>query len=149
MLGGAGAHPLEVAQGGAGVEQRVGAAAVAFEEEGDVEAGPPGAVGVAAGLLVGDGLLVVAQGLAGIPRHAVDVAELAVDCGEVFGVVGGEEGQGLLEVVQGGVEVGQEYRLGFPGVAGFVEPPVGEDARLARVLARPRVSLSARWVRLC
>ena len=51
-----------------------------------------------------------------------------MDAGEVFGVVGGEQVQGLLEPVQGGVEVGQEHRLGFPGGAGFAEPLVGEDA---------------------
>jgi len=36
VLGSAGADVLEVAQGGAGVEQCVGEAAVACEEEGDV-----------------------------------------------------------------------------------------------------------------
>ena len=61
-MGGAGAGALEVVQRGAGVEQRVAGAAVGLEEEGDVVAGLPGAVDVAAGLLVPDGLLVVVQG---------------------------------------------------------------------------------------
>ena len=55
-----------------------------------------------------------------------------MDGGAVFGVIGGEEGQGLLEPVQGSVEVGQEHRPGFPGVAGFVEPLVGEDAQASQ-----------------
>ena len=41
VLGCAGADLLEVAEGGAGIEQRVGAAASICEEEGDVVAGLP------------------------------------------------------------------------------------------------------------
>jgi hypothetical protein len=40
FLGSAGADVLEVTEGGAGVEQRVGAAAVICEEQGDVEVFP-------------------------------------------------------------------------------------------------------------
>jgi hypothetical protein len=46
------------------------------EEQGDVVAGLAGAVGVAAGFVVVDGLLVVMQGLRDVPRLAVGVAEL-------------------------------------------------------------------------
>ena len=38
----------------------------------------------------------------------------------------------MLEPVQGGVEVGQEHRLGFPGVAGFAEPLVGGVAQASQ-----------------
>ena len=129
VLGGAGAGALEVVEGGAGVVQGVAGPAVVLEEEGDVVAGLPGAVGVAAGLLVLDGLLVVVQGLAGVPGLTVDDAELVVGGGEVFGVVGGDQAQGLLVAVQGGVEVAQEHRLGCAGGAGLQEPLVGDDGQ--------------------
>jgi hypothetical protein len=65
-------------QGGAGVVQGVAGAAVVLEEQGDVVAGLPGAVDVAAGFPESDRLLVVVQAAAGVPGLAVDVAELVV-----------------------------------------------------------------------
>ncbi len=100
-MGGAGAGALEVVEGGAGVVQRVAGPPGASEEDGDVVAGQPGAVGVAPGLLVRDGLLVVVQGLPGVPGRVVDEAEVVVDGGEVFGVPGGDQAQGLPVAAQG------------------------------------------------
>src|SRR5439155_22500550 len=117
FLGGAGAGALVVVQGGAGVVQGVAWASVASEEECDVVASLPGRVDIAAGLLEFDGLLVVVQGATGVPGLEVEVAKLVVGGGEVFGVVGGEQVQGLLVAVQGVAEVVDEHRFGLAGGA--------------------------------
>ena len=59
--GGAGADGVEVAQGGAGVEQRVVPAPGVGEGESGIVPGPAGAVAVVLPLAVGDGLLVDAR----------------------------------------------------------------------------------------
>src|SRR5580700_832615 len=74
--GGAGPGLLVVVQGGARVVQRVADPAVSGEEERDVVASQPGGVGVPPGFAVLDGLLGVAERLAGVPGAPVDEAEL-------------------------------------------------------------------------
>src|SRR5689334_1766752 len=94
--GGAGAEPLEVGESGASVEQGVPGPPVVGEDERDVEPGLPGAEQVAAGLLVAECLLVLAQRGTPVPDIAVEVAELIFDGGAVVVVVLGQQVQGLL-----------------------------------------------------
>ena len=70
--------------------------------------------------------------------------------GEVFGVIGGEQVQGLLVAVQGGVEVAQEHRLRLRRRRG--PRRTAQAATVAsdpRILARPSRSCSALRSRLC
>jgi hypothetical protein len=117
-------------QGGAGVLQGVARAAGGLEEDGDVVAGLPGPVGVAAGYFVPEGLLVVVQRLPGVPGLAVDDTELLVGDPEVSSVVDGKEAQCLLVAVKGRVLVLQQHRLGLAGGAGRQEPLVGDRGQL-------------------
>ena len=48
-----------------------------------------------------------------------------MDGSETFGVVGGEQVQGLLVAVPGRLEVTQEHRPGLADVAGLLERLVG------------------------
>src|SRR5262249_17763094 len=116
----AGPGPVVVVQGSTRVVQGVVGSPGISEEEGDGEAGPPGSVDVAPGLFVLDGLLVMAQGLPGVPRPPEDVAELVLVDTPVLVVVGVVQVQGLLVVAEGGVEVLQQHRLGLTSGAGVV-----------------------------
>jgi hypothetical protein len=102
---GAGADTFEVVEGREGVAQRIAGSAGLFEEKGDVTAGSAGLVGVAHGITVVDGLLVVMQSLTGGMGLAADVAELVMADGKGSGVVCGGQIEGLLVASQGCVEV--------------------------------------------
>jgi hypothetical protein len=100
------------------------------EEEGDVVAGLPGSEGGAPGFVVLDGLLVVAQRLAGVPGPAVDGAELVLGDGPLLVVADGRQVQCLPVVAEGGVEMLQQRRLGLTCGQGVVEPFQGDRAEL-------------------
>jgi hypothetical protein len=101
---------LVVVQGGAGIQQGVADPASIFQEQGDVVAGLPGSLDVAPGFVLLEGLLVVAHRLAGVTGPAVDDAELVLDAGAHFVVVGGGEAEGLLTVANRSVEVFYQHR---------------------------------------
>src|SRR5207247_8349272 len=108
---GAGPGLLIVVQGGSGVLQSVPDPTVISKQDGDVLAGPPRCVNVSPDFMVLDGLLVVAERLAGLPRPAVNVAEFVLGDAARFVVVKGGEVHGLLVAAQCGVEVFQQHRL--------------------------------------
>jgi hypothetical protein len=116
------AGALTVVQRRARVVQGVAGTVVGFEEDGDVVAGMPGAVDVATGFFVSDGLLIVVEGLPGIPGLGVDDANLVVnDRVGLDGVGGGPAG--------GGRWSGKQVQHGELGALGFGEgvgEPVGQ-----------------------
>jgi hypothetical protein len=85
--GGTGAEGFEVAEGGAGVEERVVPAPGIRESDGGREAGRTGPVAVVLAFVVLDGLDVVGERLVGLAGTAVDAAERAVGDGQVVGRV--------------------------------------------------------------
>ena len=85
---GAGSGLLEVVQGGAGIQEGVTDPAGTGQEQRDVVAGLPRSVDFSASFVVPEGLLVVAQRLAGVTGPAVDDAELVLQNCAKFMIVG-------------------------------------------------------------
>src|SRR5262245_38176219 len=104
--------------------------AVVGEEEGDVVTGLPGSVEVAPDFFVVDGLLVVAQRVAGVPDPLLDDAELVLGDGLTLVVLGVVQVQRLLVAVERGVKVFQQHRLSLARGPRVVEPPQGDRAEL-------------------
>ena len=92
--GGARAGLPVVVQGGARVVQRVADPAVTREGDGDGLASLSGSVDISPCFLVLDGLLIVAQRLAGVPGPSEDDAKLVLDDCACLVVVGGGRGPG-------------------------------------------------------
>ena len=97
---GAGPGLLEVVQGGASIKQGVADPADPGEDQPDVEAGLPGPVDVSPSFFMPNGLLKVAQRLAGVTGPHIDDAELILSVCASLVVVGGGETKGLLIVAQ-------------------------------------------------
>jgi hypothetical protein len=104
---GAGPGLLEVAAGGAGIQKGVTNPAVIGEEERDAVAVLPGFIDVPLGFIVLDGLLIVAERLAGVPGMSVEGAQLVFGDATFSVIVGGGDVQGLPVAGQGCIQVFQ------------------------------------------
>ncbi len=123
---------LEAAQRGLGIEQRVGQTACFRQQQGDVVARRRRAVDIAHLLEIGDSAVVMPARPVKLPGIGVNGAELIVRHRQIVHRVRWEQGERLLIVVGGGVQMLEQLGLRCSGGTRFLEAFVGDAAKLVR-----------------